>query len=196
MRRWFLPAILVLMLAPAMAAAAVQTVSPAKMDSLLHDWHGQSDSDMASRIAELKFTERVPAPRLARCLAALPGPKSQRALKAIADEAAFLMPSADEVPALPAPDYAQQRTMMGLTADYVSHAIRQLPRFYAARALTHYESATASEASPVEFGALHAIRLSRAIVQYSDGEEMVQAAVVKTGKHADTDEGLHTWGVF
>jgi VWFA-related protein len=86
--------------------------------------------------------------------------------------------------------------MMGLTADYVAHAIRQLPHFYAARALTHYESATASEASPADFGALHAVRLSRATVQYNDGEEIVQAAMVKAGKHADSDEGLHTWGVF
>jgi len=184
------------MLAPAMAAAAVQSVSAAQMDSLLHDWHGQSDGDMASRIAELQLTERVLPSQLARCLAALPGPKSQRALKAIADEAAFLPPPAEAMPTIPAPDMAQQRTMMGLTADYVTHAIRQLPRFYAARALTHYESATASEASPADFGALHAIRLSRATVQYSDGEEVVQAAAVKTGRHADADEGLHTWGVF
>ena len=196
MRRLFLPVILFLLLAPALPAGAVQPVSAAQMDNLLHDWRGQSDGDMASHIAELQLTERVSPAQLARCLAAMPGPKSQRALVAMADEGAFLKPSADEVPALPVPDLAQQREMMGLTADYVAHAIRQLPHFYASRALTHYESGVATEASPAEFGALHAIRLSRATVQYRDGEELVQAAVVKTGKHADSDEGLHTWGVF
>jgi VWFA-related protein len=179
-----------------MTAAAIQPVSAAQLDSLLHDWHGQSDGDMASHIAELQLTERVPLAQLAPRLAALPGPKSQRALTAIVDEAAFLKPSANEIPALPDPSLEQQRTMMGLTADYVARAIRQLPHFYAARALTHYESATASEASPADFGALHAVRLSRATVQYNDGEEIVQAAMVKAGKHADSDEGLHTWGVF
>lgn len=196
MRKLIFTAILVLLLAPAVWAADPNSVSAPEMEHLLHQWHGQTDADMANRISELKLTERLPAAQLAKCVDQLSGPKSQRALRALADKAEFLDPSATDVPALTAPDLAEQRNIMGRTASYVANAIRQLPHFYASRSIIHFESAAASNASPADFGPLHAMRLSHTTVQYRDGEESVQAAQVKAGWSARGDEGLHTWGVF
>lgn len=96
-----------------------------------------------------------------------------------------------------APSLAEQRRIMGLTVDYVTHAIQQLPHFYATRAVTHFESAVAQgDAVPADFGALQGVRIARATVQYRDGEEVVAAAAMKAGKGSDADQGLHTWGVF
>src|SRR5271165_1898024 len=196
MRRSVITAILILLLAPVLPAASQQRVTAAELDRILADSQNKPDADLAAQLSDLRLTERFSGARLTHWRSALSGPRSQRALLAIADRSAFLAPAAADVPPQPAPDVTGQRQIMGLTATYVTQAIAQLPRFVAARTITHFESAAAASGSvPDDFGALQAVRLSRASVQYRDGEEIVDSGMVKVSKKT-ADQGLRTWGVF
>lgn len=181
------------------AAMAAQQVSADQLEHMVSQWQSLADGDAAVKIADVELTERFSQARLAKGLAALPGPKARRALMGVADGAAFLALPAGEIPAQAAPDMAEQRRIMGLTAAYVTHAVHELPHFAASRAVTQFESAPVAAAADAaaDFGALHAMRISRATVQYDQGEEVVEAAPVKaSAKSAEDDQGLRTWGVF
>jgi VWFA-related protein len=183
---------------PAVPVAAAERVSADQLEQRMPQWQSLSDGDAAAKIADLELMERFSSTRLTHCLAKLAGPKAQRALIGVADRAAFLAALTAERPALATPDMAEQRRIMGLTASYVSRTVRQLPHLVANRTTTHFESATSVSADvPEDFGALRAMRISRASVQYNDGEETADAAATKiSGKHIDADQGLRTWGVF
>lgn len=195
MRKAFLTVLLSLAITP--AAMAAQQVSADQLEQMVAQWQAMPDGDAAARIADLQLKERLPEARLMKSLAALKGPKAQRALLGVADRAAFLAAPAGQSSAA-APDMAEQRRIMGLTASYVTRTVQQLPHLTASRTVTHFESAPAAEMeAPADFGSLHAVRISRATVQYNEGEETVNAAVTKVdGKRADDERGLHTWGVF
>lgn len=137
-RTWALVGVLVgLVLAGLVPQArAARSVSVAELEQVLASSQSLPDGELASRLSDLQLTERLNWARLTRWRAALVGAKSQRALLGLADRSAFLEPPAAEIPERAAPDVAQQRRILGLTATYVSHAISQLPRFYATRTTT------------------------------------------------------------
>lgn len=198
MRRLLISLLFSLMIAAVGPRLAAQQVSADQLEHMVAQWQGLPDGEAAAKIADLQLTERFSSVRLAKALSGLPGPKAQRALFGVADQAVFLAPSTAEIPAMAAPDVAQQRKIMGQTAAYVTNAVRQLPRFSALRTVTHFESAPSGsvDSVPTDFGALHAIRLSRSTVEYREGEEIVDAGPAKTAKSRDVDQGLRTWGVF
>ncbi len=197
MRRWAILTVVSAMALPALFAQQ-QRMTVAQLQTMLTGAHGVSDDELAEKLSDLQLTERLSTVKLAQWKAALPGAKSQRALTGVADRAALLSLPAAEIPALAAPDLAEQRRIMGLTAAYVGKAIPELPKFYATRTITHYEDApgSASDAAPTDGGALHAIRITRATVLYREGEEIVEPGAVKTSAVREPDRGLRTWGVF
>ncbi len=176
---------------------AAQRVTADELEKAVSQAQSLADADAAAKITELELTERLSPARLTKALAGLQGPKAQRALIGVADHGAFLALPAGEIPAKGAPDMAEQRRIMGLTASYVAQSVGQLPHFSATRTVTHFQTAPApvTEGSPTDFGALHAVKLSRAVVEYRDGEEKVDAGPVKA-KATGPDQGLRTWGVF
>jgi VWFA-related protein len=194
-RTWALIAVFVGLTAPTWPA---QRVSVGQLERILAESQSLPDADLAARLSDLQLTERLDAARLARWRASLTGARSQRALLGVADRSAFLDLPAAEIPAKAAPDLAGQRRILGLTAIYVSKAIPQLPRFYATRSTVHFEDTpgTATEAEPMEGGALHAVRISRTTVQYRDGQEIVEPGLVKLNKPRTVEKGLKTWGAF
>ena len=184
-------------LVPQMYAA--RQVSVADLEQVLAASQSLPDGELAAQLSDLQLTERLSWARMARWRAALSGAKSQRALLGLADRSAFLEPPAAETPDRVAPDVAEQRRILGLTATYVSKAIPQLPRFYATRTTTHFENnpGNGQETPASEGGALHAVQISRTTVQYRDGEEIVEPGPVKVEKTKQQREhGLRTWGAF
>ncbi len=194
-RTWALGAMLVGL---ATTAYAVRPVSVAELEQVLAASQSTPDGELAAQLSDLQLTERMSWARMARWRAALGGAKSQRALLGLADRSAFLEPPAGEIPGRAAPDVAEQRRILGLTATYVSKAIPQLPRFYATRTTTHFENTPGSgdETSQSEGGSLHAIQISRTTVQYRDGQEIVEPGPVKVEKTKQREHGLRTWGAF
>jgi VWFA-related protein len=194
-RFWALVGVLVGLVPLAWSA---RPVSVAELERVLAASQNLPDGELAAQLSELQLTERLSAARLARLRAELGGAKSQRALLGLADRSAFLEPPAAEIPDRAAPDVAEQRRILGLTATYVSNAIPQLPRFYATRATTYFEDTPgSSEEKPGSAGgALHAVRISRTTVQYRDGQEIVEPGPVKVEKTKQREHGLRTWGAF
>ncbi len=191
-------ALFAIALALALPGRAAQRVTVEQLERILTEAQGMPDNDLAEKLSDLRLTERLTSARLARWRAGMAGARSQRALLGLADRSAFLEPPAAEIPATAAPDLAEQRRIMGLAATYVTKAIPQLPRFYATRAVTHFQDAPGSgdAASADGGGSLHAVRISRATVMYRDGEEITEPGPVKVDKPVTPDQGLRTWGAF
>jgi VWFA-related protein len=177
---------------------SARPVSVAELERVLAASQSLPDGELAAQLSGLQLTERLSWAELTRWRAALAGAKSQRALLGLADRAAFLEPPAGEIPGRAVPDVAEQRRILGLTAAYVSNAIPQLPRFYATRTTTHFESAPGNgdEMPGIEGGSLHAVRISLTTVQYRDGQEIVEPGPVKVEKTKQREHGLTTWGAF
>jgi VWFA-related protein len=198
MLRAFFTAAILMVLTGSGPAFAAQKVTADELEKAAAQAHGLADADAAAKITDLELTERLSPSRLTKAVAGLQGPKAQRALIGVADRAAFLALPAGEIPSKAAPDIAEQRRIMGLTAGYVTQAVGQLPHFSATRTVTHFESAPAAqgEEKARDLGAVHAVKLSRAVVEYRDGEEKVDAGPVKAKAGTGPEQGLRTWGVF
>jgi VWFA-related protein len=196
MRRLAIVAVLVGVVLP--IALAQERVTVERLEGILSQSQSMSDGDLAAKLSDLKLTERFSTEQAAQWMTKLPGAKSQRALTGLADRSALLAPPPAEMPSLATPDLNEQRRIMGLTAAYVTNAIPDLPKFYATRTITHFEDAAGSASidAPMEGGALHAMRITRATVLYRQGEEVVEPGPVKTSAQATPDRGLRTWGVF
>jgi VWFA-related protein len=185
-------------LVPAQVTEHASRVSVDQLEGILAKAQGVSDTELASQLTSLQLTERLTSTHVAHWSAGLPGARSQRALLGLADRSAFLPLPASDMPSTPAPDFTEQRRIMGLAADYVSKAIPQLPHFVASRTITHFEDlpGTVHENSLDESDSLHAVRVSHEIIQYREGEEMRVAGLTKVRKNEPADQGLRAWGSF
>src|SRR5579859_4246623 len=177
-----------------LSAWSAERVTVAEAERILADSQGLPDADLAAKLSQLQLRERFSSIRVAHWRTALPGAKAQRALLGLADRSAFLALPADEIPAKAAPDIPEQRRILGLAATYVSKAIPQLPRFYAARSTVHFEDSPGSATDAIEGGSLRAVRLSKTTVQYRDGQEIAEPGPEKAAK--TKTRGLKTWGAF
>lgn len=138
-------AILVLILlasVPGLSSAPRYPPTPkltvAELKHFLSATQGAKDKHLAEQIYNLKLTERLSDDNLARLGKFLPGPKSQQALIAIADESAFLRLPESEIPTRPAPSLEEQAALLARMKDYVTRTIHKLPDFYAKRTTTAY----------------------------------------------------------
>jgi VWFA-related protein len=194
MRRCLLGAMLI----AATIHSVAQRISVDALHQMLNDDRKLPDSELAAQLSRAQLSQRLNAALLDQWKAGLPGPRSQRALVALADRSAFLAPPPSSLPAAPDPSLAEQRRIVALAASYVAHAIPQLPHFYAARTVTHFESAPDdSHQSPPDPGDIHAIRITHDLVQYLDGKEVIESGTVKASKALSVpNQGLSSWGVF
>jgi hypothetical protein len=123
-------------------AAPLKRVNVQEMERLLSAAQGQSDNKVAKLIASVELTERASAVRLAKWESEFPGHRCHEAFLLLADSSAFLDISAADIPSTPPPDPQAQRTLMGMTIDYVKSAINRLPDFYATRRTENFQDMT------------------------------------------------------
>ena len=136
MRRCVLLACLAAMVSPAFAA---KRVTVEQLQQVLSAIHGKPDAEIALQLSDLQLTERLSTPKLLQLEENLPGPQARQTLTALADLSAFLSLPPAEIPATPAPDFAEQRRVMALTMTYVSKTLHQLPNFSATRITTRFQ---------------------------------------------------------
>ena len=167
--------------------------------------HGKPDGKIADKLFGLELTERLNATKLAALEAALPGPKSRRALVALADQSTFLDPPPAEIPNQPAPTLEQQRDMMARAVDYIKTTLRQLPNLIASRDTISFEDTPpelqtegiiAPSGTFIPAQPLHPVSRSTRTVAYRDGEEIDQAPGEDPGASASGMTGLTTVGEF
>jgi len=192
----FLP-MLAMFVLPAFASTRLTV---AELEQRLATDRGKSDAELAQRLSDLELTERLSTASLERLRALSPGIKSTQALKILADESSFLALPAAEIPAVPAPDVATQRQIMGLVVSYVSKTIHQLPNFYATRVTTHFEETPQDQTAfgTIKYQPLHQTSVISATVLYREGQEIVDKgnAGGKAKASQVQTKGLRAWGIF
>src|SRR5271157_4083315 len=107
-------AALVFLLIASSPVFAAHSVTAAQLETQLAALHGKPDDEFARFLGDFQLSERITAAQLAQLQAKAPGEKSRQVLLALADQSAFLAPSAPGMPARPAPDFAEQKRIMGL----------------------------------------------------------------------------------
>jgi VWFA-related protein len=189
-------AVLILLAGMTLPAFAAKRVTVAQLEQVLAAARGKPDAEVAQQISDLDLTERLSAEKLSQLKAALPGDMAYQSLLILAGKSAFLDPPASDIPAMPTPDFAEQRRIMGLAVGYVGRTIPQLPNFFATRETKHFEDTPLLQRAidSVAYQPLHFVRSSSETVLYRDGRETIDAGPVK--KTAAPDPGLTTWGVF
>lgn len=184
---WVILVLMLLASVPGLASAPKYPPTPkltvAGLEELLSEANGSNDKQLAEQIYNLKLTERLSDENLTHLLKLLPGPKSQQALIAIADESSFLNLPESEIPTRPTPNSEEQSALLALTKDYVTKSIHKLPDFYATRTTTAYMGtptaipAAAYEALFGRWGLFHNQRLAPGLktvvtVLYRDGGDI------------------------
>jgi hypothetical protein len=190
-------ALLLLFFGIGLQASAATPTSVEELERLLAASPAQHDTQLARKLSDLELTQRLNSLKLAHWLSALPGPKAQHALLALADKSAFLDLPPDEIPAKAAPDAAVQHRMLGLSLDYIGKTIHQLPNLFATRATTSFQETLwlhwVPESGLIRYEPLHPVGQYTADVLYRDGGEQGHA---DTQKHARRPPGLETSGEF
>jgi VWFA-related protein len=98
------------------------------------------DTEIAREIGGFELTERLTEATLGRLKTRLvPDSQGARALELLADRSAFFDPPADELPATPAPDSAEQTRILQAARRYVSQTLPRLPDFFATRVISLYD---------------------------------------------------------
>lgn len=182
----------------ALPALASRSISVAELEQKLAASHDRPDAEVARQLSEFELTERLSTTALARLEPNSPGAKTSQELKILADQSAFLLPPAAEIPQIAAPDFAAQRKIMGLVVNYVRKTIHQLPNFYATRLTTHFEETPQVQTgtNPIPYRPLHETNAFDVTVLYRDGQEVVDAGKDKTQASKQQGNGLRDWGVF
>jgi hypothetical protein len=178
----------------------IRRVTVAQLEQVLKEAQGSSDADATRQISALELTERLSATELLQSKTRLPGAKSRAALVALADASAFLAPPAEEIPATPTPELAEQQLMLSRTIHYLAKAISKLPNFSATRTTARYEEPPlkTDQTWKAAMGdrLLHFVGSSSATLLYRDGDEVVDAQTAKGKKQKKEESVLTTRGTF
>jgi len=174
--------------------AIAQKVTVAQLEQVLAAANGKPDGEVAQRLAGFVLVERLNALTLANLKAQLPGDKARQALMILADESAFLVPPAADLPAKPAPDATAQRQMMASVVSYVTKTVHQLPNFSATRDTAQFEDRPQSSWDMAQ--PMHFVSQFASPVFYRDGQELVDTSAEKRKKRTAEAQGLASWGEF
>lgn len=165
------------LLAFALPVRASTRITVAQLEQTLVGSRTVPDVEIAKRLSDLELTERLSTVSFDRLESALTGEQSRQALMILADESVFLDPPAAEIPKQPPPDAATQRKILGLTVDYVTQALHQLPNFYATRLTRSFEdtpAVTIPGAATSPYQPIHPVGNSDVIVKFRGGHEVVE----------------------
>jgi VWFA-related protein len=170
-----------------------------ELEKTLNDAHGESDGELAGKLAGMELSERMSSARLMAWKGRVHGAKAWAALVALADASAFLAPPAAEILANAAPDQAAQQEMLKKTGDYVRETIPKLPDFYATRTTARFEQPPGKEGQTWKTAtgeqSLRQVGRWEATVHYRNGFEEVDAKA--KGKSLEKEQGrLKTKGTF
>jgi VWFA-related protein len=179
-------------------AFASSLVTVAELEQKLAADRGKPDAEVAQHLSDFELRERLSETNLARLESKSPGARTSQELRILADESAFLSLPSAEIPAIPSPDMATQRQIMGRVVSYVSKTIHQLPNFSATRVTTHFEETPQiqTEGHASQYLALHETGAFKATVLYRDGQEVVDTGKVNSKNSKQQAKGLRDWGEF
>jgi VWFA-related protein len=196
MRRLIL---LVLLASLAPIAGASKRITVAQLEQALTAAHAahRPDADIARQIGSLELSERLTEATLNRLAAYLDaGSQAALALQLLADQSAFLDPSASELPSTAAPDDAAQQRMIEAARSYVAQTVPQLPNLFAIRITNRYDDRPQESAKggwPVRSG-LHLVSTSS--LEISTFDEQTHQSTTAGSARWHEQSGLISEGEF
>jgi hypothetical protein len=191
--------ILALLLAVAHPVLAVDRVTVQQLELEVAKLHGRRDASAAKQLFNLDLVERLTTARLRQLTIQLPGQRSQRALTALADRAAFLPLPASDVSAAAAPNAAMQKAMLANTAKYLANTIPKFPNFFATQETLRFAaSSPPSKHAPQELGEekLRFVDLETATASFTATKGESQASAASPSQSSPTAGTLAVAGVF
>jgi hypothetical protein len=175
-------------------------VTVENVQRILAEDKGKPDAEVARELSGLVLTERMSDAILQSLEQSVPGAESYRALVALADASAFLVPAAMDVVSQAPPNLNEQRRMIALTVDYLGKTLPRLPDFYASETIVRYNGSPPTgglrKRTPQDDSSWREVGSSKVVVTYRDGKEVVDPH--ESGKHPShpEGEGLITRGTF
>jgi len=134
-----MPTLLLLLALLSQPAFAAHKVSTDELRQMLSALHGTSDKKIAKKISDLELTERLSRGEFDALIATLPGKRSQTALLALADAAAFRDPSAREMLNDTPPAPQAQREILMRAVQFAEDQADRIPNFVAIRSMAHFQ---------------------------------------------------------
>ena len=192
---------------PLSSGAAKQTTADQLKQILTAAQAGhRNDQAVLQQLTDLTMTARLSTPVLQQLIAISPGPKTTQALRALADDSAFLPPPPNEILTIAPPAVAQQKAIMAEVIHYVARTLPTLPNFFAARVTEHYVEAGRYDNRQGDLpGGLYSAGVVKSTVAYRDGRETDDPSYIradpaakklKPAKSAAATNGLSSWGEF
>lgn len=179
---------------------AKQPITAKQLEDMAAKANDTAGTDLARQFDGMQLTERLSNAKLAIIEKQVRGGKAREALEAMAAEAIFLAPPADEIPSTPPPDIAAQRQMVGRMVSYINNAIPSLPNLFATRTTVQYHEPqmrpgeTWKTALPDQ--SLQEGETATASIHFHDGKEHVEAISLKRAPDKPGSERLETVGAF
>jgi VWFA-related protein len=169
---------------------ALQPVTVAQFEQLLHTAHGAAVVDQLSHIV---LTERLSQTKLQSFLSDSHDKHLRESLKLLVDQSTFLDLPPAELSTDPPPSPAEQQRMLKAAADYLERVIPTLPDFFAVRRAVNYHELTAYPGLSTVSEPLHAEPPVIENVLYRKGEEVLSSASRQTPLE---ETRLQTYGTF
>jgi hypothetical protein len=182
-------------------AMAAERVTVLELEHAMAEVHGLPDGNAAQRLTAMELTERLTRARYERLSAVLPGEKSQVALLALADAAAFLDLPADDTLHAAVPDSATQGQMVSRAEDFVVATVSKMPDFFATRITTRFQDHRIQKmvngSSVVSSAGFRMKDRSTDVVTFRNGREVAEPAAKKNNaSNVTASTGLVNWGIF
>lgn len=151
MRRYLLVITLLALSTPAWGG---KSITVAQLGDLLHslDQEKKSDAEIAASLQELELSEQLTRSAMSGFLGLVKGPLSTAEIYVLEARSADLAPPASDLPALPAPDTAAQKTILSRTETYVTRSYDQLPVLAATKTTLRFQDNTSAVASSSGIG--------------------------------------------
>jgi hypothetical protein len=132
--------ILVLLMAasPAWAAKKV-TVQQLKELLVSMQQNNKSDEDTANHLKEIELNEELTDSAASDLKSYLPGPLTSEHIEILKRQSAFLAPPATDLPAIPAPDAAAQKTILDKAFNFASKTYAQNPHLSVTKTTLRFE---------------------------------------------------------
>ncbi|MGA8741719.1 MAG: hypothetical protein WB561_11095 [Terracidiphilus sp.] len=138
MKRFAWLVVILLIASPSWAAKKI-TVQQLK-EMLAADQKSQkSDADVAAELKDIELTEEMTHSTMDSLKPLVPGQLTTEQLFVLEIRSAVLPPPSSEIPSMPAPDAAKQKTILDKATDYATKTYTQLPPLTATRTLRRFQ---------------------------------------------------------
>ena len=140
--------VLALLIAAAPAWCA-KKITVAQLEEMLRSMQQdrKSDEDIATALKQIELSQELTRTRMNGLVSLVPGPRATEQVYVLEARSAILAPPDEDLPSAPAPDAAEQKSILDKAASYVTTVYQQLPSLAATRTTLRFQDNVEAVAS-------------------------------------------------